>query len=225
MAKWRVFEDRIKGDRNCGAMVLDGHSELEVTLGVLGGLILTGSLTLGLISLDKALLPPGIVWSLLATGVLILAMRFALDDRYRLDFGAGKVQFERKILGWTQRRNICDFSELAAVAVSSRQASNKYGSWWEYGLTLVLKNGTLVAVVPERRTVHGDAAEDGATLATELNVKLHRGKPEQLLTVETGPLGPKLTYKPYVVSNATVFAVVALLVLLSAGVMMAIAWS
>lgn len=131
-----------------------------------------------------------------ALGCLGFYLRGKLDDHYRIDFEKRTVTFYRKFFSKVTRRPVCDFSRLHCLAIDGEARSTKNKpTWWEYGLILVLKDGTVIRLTDVDEKEFSHAKERAQVLSVMLETPLH--PPEEKITYEVkpGPGGPTLQAK------------------------------
>lgn len=150
--------------------------------------------------------------SLVVLGILFFILRSKLDDHYVLDFAKRQLLFNRTFWGKASRRVICSFDELVALVVEPERNTSKSSVWWEYGLTLVRRNGQTVKVVSPDEQDYDKVVRHGRQVAELMKLDFHEAQPEMLLKL--GP-GPTIAYEPFNQAKvaALVVAVVGLVVL------------
>ena len=197
----------------------------EVRLDLITPLELTFFLVIIFAALGVILIP---IWELPLWGsVLSLAVCLGAvscwrntDCTYILDNKLRRLDYQRQVFGFVERYPVCRFDEIHAVAISGAFHSSKSGSWWEYTVVIICRDGKKIAVSDSERDAVINSNRNGRALAEHLGVQFIEAVLKRTLEVKADLRTGKVTveHKPHEFSYKLLFLIIFFMVFVSVAI-------
>lgn len=184
---------RIRDGDRPGELIIDhdSTSEMFFALSALGfGLLAMGT---GLQWLEDSL--PGAVSVGFALASITSGYVYQrVDDFYVVDMNLRYLYCQQRFLGVMSRKRVAGLDELGSVFVAPRRDFTDEGNQWSYGVSFLTKKGKVLQILRPERTDYFVIEHLAHSISQRLDLRLVRGQPKQLMTVEAGPDGFELTF-------------------------------
>ena len=197
----------------------------EVRLDLITPLELTFFLVIIFAALGVILIP---IWELPLWGsVISLAICLGAiscwrntDCTYILDNKLRRLDYQRQIFSYSERYPVCRFDEIFAVAISGTYHSSKSGSWWEYTVVIICRDGKTISVSDSERDSVINSNRNGRALAEHLGVQFIETELKRTLEVKADRRTGKVTveHKPHEFSYKLFFLIIFFIVFVSVAI-------
>lgn len=181
--------------RSLAPLELDPVTNLEQGLRGLAALAFFG-ICMSWLAADELGPSNRLVYSLIAvTCLLIIVFVFTYNEYWEVDLTRRRVHATSSWFGFKNHSTQFDFDQVLSVALSSHHHSHKNSQWWEYGMTILTRDGVMHPIFPNLSRNFKDVWDCAEALATLLDAPLVKPVRAARLEVRNGPNGPELCYE------------------------------
>lgn len=168
---------------------IDLSTPVETLWGGVTVLAGAGALVTGYLALTKGGLTLGVAVGLGMVAAVFGLLWYSTDNYYVFDFRRREVLYRRNFFGLESLRRVASFDGVAGFGVNCRNDLNKYGTFSEYWVEMILQGGKAVVLTDRNVDALHTCNNLASQLAETVGAQIWKGKLQRPMQVSVDSHG------------------------------------